>query len=66
MCFRRLVCVRIEIDQLLSNNSLFVGQLYENKSLGLHIHDLIYFTTDLETFLNNSLLELIFFLNISG
>ena len=35
--------------ELLSNNSLFVGQLYEDKSLGLHARDLIFFTTDLQT-----------------
>ena len=45
MCFRRLLCVRIEIDQLivcelLSNNSLFVGQLYEDKSIALRARDL--------------------------
>ena len=34
---------------LLSNNSLFVGQLYEDKSLALHARDLILFTTDLQT-----------------
>ena len=33
---------------LLSNNSLFVGQLYENK-LPTHARDLIFFTTDLQT-----------------
>ena len=53
MCFRRLLCVRIEIDQpvseLLSYNSQFVGQLYEEKSLALHARDLIFFTTDLQT-----------------
>ena len=53
MCFRRLLCVRIEIDQfsseLLSNSSLFVGQLYEDKSLALRARDLIFFTTDLQT-----------------
>ena len=55
MCFRRLLCVRIEIDQpapvreLLSNNSLFVGQLYGDKSLALRARDLIFFTTDLQT-----------------
>ena len=32
-----------------SNNSLFVGQLYEDKSLALHARDLIFFTTDLQT-----------------
>ena len=40
--------------ELLSNNSLFVGQLYEEKSLALHARDLIFFTTDQ---------ELIYFLN---
>ena len=35
--------------ELLSNNSLFVGQLYENKSLMLCARDLISFTTDLQT-----------------
>ena len=51
MRFRRLLCVRKEIDQfqcceLLSNNSRFVGQLYIDKSLALHEPYLI-FTTDL-------------------
>ena len=45
MCFRLLLCVRIETDQLqrelLSNISLFVGQLYENKSLALRARDLM-------------------------
>ena len=52
MYFRRLLCVtvRIEIDQLNCNNkSLFVGQLYEDKSLTLCARDLIFFTTDLQT-----------------
>ena len=35
--------------ELLSNNSLFVGQLYKDKSLTLHAHDLIFFSTDLQT-----------------
>ena len=35
--------------ELLSNNSLFVGQLYKEKSLALHARDLIFFTTDLQT-----------------
>ena len=50
--------------ELLSNNSPFVGQLYEDKSLALRARDLIFFTTDLqrELLLNNSLLELIYFL----
>ena len=35
--------------ELLSNNSLFVGQLYEDKSLALRARDLIFFTTNLQT-----------------
>ena len=35
------------VRELLSNNSLFVGQLYEDKSLALPARDLIFFTTDL-------------------
>ena len=30
------------VRELLSNNSLFVGQLYEDKSLALRAHDLIF------------------------
>ena len=41
----RLALVR----ELLSNNLLFVGQLYEDKSLALPARDLIFFTTDLQT-----------------
>ena len=37
------------VGDLLSNNSLFVGQLYEDKSLALRARDLIFFTTDLQT-----------------
>ena len=37
------------VHELLSNNSLFVGQLYEDKSLALRARDLIFFTTDLHT-----------------
>ena len=37
------------VRELLSNNSLFVGQLYENKFLALRARDLIFFTTDLQT-----------------
>ena len=37
------------LRELLSNNSLFVGQLYDDKSLALHARDLIFFTTDLQT-----------------
>ena len=39
----------VPVHELLSNNSLFVGQLYEDKSLALHSRDLIFFTTDLQT-----------------
>ena len=54
MCFRRLLCVRnrnrsAPVRELLSNNSLFVGQLYDDKSLALRARDLIFFTTDLQT-----------------
>ena len=35
--------------ELLSNNSLFVGQLYEDKSLTLRASDLIFLLTDLQT-----------------
>ena len=41
----RLALVR----ELLCNNSLFVGQLYKDKSLALRARDLIFFTTDLQT-----------------
>ena len=41
----RLALVR----ELLSNNSLFVSWLYEDKSLALRARDLIFFTTDLQT-----------------
>ena len=35
--------------ELLSNNALFVGQLYEDKSVGLCAQDLILSTTDFQT-----------------
>ena len=51
--------------ELLSNNSLFVSQFNEDKSLALHTRDLMFFTTtNGELLLNNSLLELIYFLNM--
>ena len=34
------------VRELLSNNSLFVGQLYEDKSLALRARDLIFFKTE--------------------
>ena len=37
------------VRDLLSYNSQFVGQLYEDKSLALRSRDLIFFTTDLQT-----------------
>ena len=37
------------VRELSSNNSLFVGQLYEDKSLALRACDTIFFTTDLQT-----------------
>ena len=37
------------VREFLSNNLLFVGQLYEEKSLALSARDLIFFTTDLQT-----------------
>ena len=37
------------VHDLLSYNSLFVGQLYEHKSLMLQTIDLIFFTTDDQT-----------------
>ena len=38
------------VRELLCNNPLFVGQLYEDKSLALHSRDLIFFTTDLHNY----------------
>ena len=35
------------VRELLSNNALFVGQLYADKSLALRVSDLSFFTTDL-------------------
>ena len=37
------------VHDLLSYSWLFVGQLYKDKSLGLHARDLISFTTELQT-----------------
>ena len=48
--------------ELLSNNSLFVGQLYEDKSLALRARDLTSLQlTSSEIIYNNSLLELFYF-----
>ena len=38
-----------QVREFLSNNSLIVGQLYEDKILALHARDLIFFTTYLKT-----------------
>ena len=48
--------------ELLSNNSLFVGQLYEDNSLALRARDLIPPINKL--LYKKSLLELIYFLNL--
>ena len=37
------------VREFLSNTSLFVGQLYEDKSLELRALDLIFFTSDIQT-----------------
>ena len=48
-----IVCLKrnrsAEVLDLLSSYSLFAGQLYKDKSLWLHTHDLIFFTIDLQT-----------------
>ena len=47
-----MVCLNrnrsVLVCELLSNNSLFVSQLYEDKSLALRARDLIFFTIDLQ------------------
>ena len=49
--FRRLVCKNrnrsAQVCELLSNDSLFAGPLFEDESLALRARDLIFFTTDL-------------------
>ena len=37
------------VRKVFCNNSLFVGLLFEDKSLALRARDLIFFTTDLQT-----------------
>ena len=49
MCFRQNRNRSALARKLLSNNLLFVGQLYKDKSIALRARDLIYFTTDLQT-----------------
>ena len=53
--------------ELLGNNSLFVGQLYTDKSLTMRTCDLIFLRTEppnSELLRNYLMLELIYFLNI--
>ena len=71
MCFRRLLCVRIEIDQLQGVNCwviihcLSVSCTKINHSrCALVIWSSLQLTSKQELLLNNSLLELIYFLNI--
>ena len=45
---KRFICWAI-VRELLSNNSLFFGQSYKDKSLALRARDFIFFTTDLQT-----------------
>ena len=47
VCWNRLNRSAL-VRKMLSNNSLFVGQLYEDKSIALRARDLIFFTTDLQ------------------
>ena len=64
MCFPCLLLVRNRsalVCELLSNNSLLDGLLYKDKSLVLHAHDNL--PPNSELLHNNSLLELIYFLN---
>ena len=53
VCSSFVVCLNQNrsalVRKLLSNNSLFVGQLYKEKSLVLLARDLIFFITDLQT-----------------
>ena len=41
------------VRELLCNNSLFVGQLYEDKSLALRARDLIFFTGHCEIIISS-------------
>ena len=53
------------LHDLLSYNSLYVGQKYEEKSFALRIRDLICFNTDLQTvnYFSTNHCQLIYFLN---
>ena len=57
------------VCEMLCNHSLFVDQLYENKSLALLTRDLfLSLQNDLKSvnYYKNSLLELIYFLNVDS
>ena len=45
-CCKATSFMAAPVRELLSNNSPFVGQLYEDKSVALRALDLIFFTTD--------------------
>ena len=49
MCFRRLLYRSALVGEFLSNNLLFFGQVYDDKSLAMRTPDLIFFTTDRQT-----------------
>ena len=57
MYSRCLLGVRNEIDQLLSNDLLFVRQLSEDKSLAGRARDLVFFKTDLKQVNNYSTID---------
>ena len=70
MCFRRLLCVRIEIDQLQCVNCWVIIHCLSVSCTKIHVNhsrswvDLLYnWPPNSELLLNNSLLELIYFLN---
>ena len=69
MCFRRLLCVRIEIDQLQCMNCWVIIHCLSvscTKINHFRCADLLYnWPPNSELLLNNSLLELIYFLNVN-
>ena len=58
LCFRLLLCVRIEIDQLYCVNSVLIHRVSvsrtKKQTFTLHARDLIFFTTNLQTVNNYS------------
>ena len=58
VCSNRTLFRSAPMRDLLSYNSLFVGQLYEDKSLALRARDLIFFTTDLQLLIRDSSIHL--------